>query len=277
MEINGEVCKPIEGFARYVISENGRIYRVKALNSKETQFLIDNPERNYVRESKIQFYEGRNRGRWTQVGLVNDKGKFATKAAEKLLCKSFELYNNKNKNYAVSFKDGNKKNMHISNIELDPWKPNNAKLTLEDVKLIKKQIAEGKALYQIAKSFGVSDMQISRIKSGENWRRGGRINPIPKAPFKIEDGKMRRFLSTFEFSEIDEKIRRPFTIKRSDNSSENKIIGVVNGYRLAKSHKNISRARALVFKLNQYFFNEDIAIKTNNKLQEKVDKQPEVI
>lgn len=46
----------------------------------------------------------------------------------------------------------------------------NHKLTAAKVVDIKRQIAAGKkTLKAIAEKFGVSDMQISRIKSGENW------------------------------------------------------------------------------------------------------------
>jgi hypothetical protein len=46
----------------------------------------------------------------------------------------------------------------------------NYKLTSAKVLQIKKKIAAGKTqLKEIAKQFGVSDMQIHRIKTGENW------------------------------------------------------------------------------------------------------------
>ena len=46
----------------------------------------------------------------------------------------------------------------------------NYKLTAERVRLIKKKMLNGKTrLKIIAKQFGVSDMQIHRIKTGENW------------------------------------------------------------------------------------------------------------
>lgn len=46
----------------------------------------------------------------------------------------------------------------------------NYKLSAERVKLIKKKMLNGKnRLKSIAKQFGVSDMQIHRIKTGENW------------------------------------------------------------------------------------------------------------
>ena len=45
----------------------------------------------------------------------------------------------------------------------------NAKLNIEKVKAIKALLKEGKTLKAIAAEFKVSDMQIYRIKIGENW------------------------------------------------------------------------------------------------------------
>lgn len=45
----------------------------------------------------------------------------------------------------------------------------NTKLSIEKVKTIKELVAGGKSLIEIAKQFKVSDMQIYRIKIGENW------------------------------------------------------------------------------------------------------------
>jgi hypothetical protein len=47
--------------------------------------------------------------------------------------------------------------------------PNRAKLTVTRVMLLKKLLKEGKSARQLAKAFKVSDMQIIRIKRGENW------------------------------------------------------------------------------------------------------------
>lgn len=47
--------------------------------------------------------------------------------------------------------------------------PRNAKLTGKDVLYIKEKLSQGKTLKELAKKFGVSDMQIHRIKTGENW------------------------------------------------------------------------------------------------------------
>ncbi|HCW07126.1 MAG TPA: hypothetical protein DGG95_07160 [Cytophagales bacterium] len=61
------------------------------------------------------------------------------------------------------------KNNH-SRLDRRKYEIGNYKLTAERVKLIKKKMLNGKTrLKTIAKQFGVSDMQIHRIKTGENW------------------------------------------------------------------------------------------------------------
>lgn len=51
-------------------------------------------------------------------------------------------------------------------------KPNTSmgKLTENEVLVIKKRLKKGYTLKRLAKQFGVSDMQIHRIKTGENWQ-----------------------------------------------------------------------------------------------------------
>ena len=49
-------------------------------------------------------------------------------------------------------------------------KPRAAKLTLENVIAIKKLLAKGENVIKIAEKFKVSDVQIYRIKRGENWK-----------------------------------------------------------------------------------------------------------
>lgn len=44
-----------------------------------------------------------------------------------------------------------------------------AKLTRTEVVLIKRKLQKGEPMSRLAKRFGVSDMQIHRIKTGENW------------------------------------------------------------------------------------------------------------
>jgi hypothetical protein len=47
----------------------------------------------------------------------------------------------------------------------------NAKLTAEKVSRIKKLLKKGNTLKSIAGKFNVSDMQVYRIKTGENWKQ----------------------------------------------------------------------------------------------------------
>jgi len=47
--------------------------------------------------------------------------------------------------------------------------PNRAKLTVTKVMLLKKLLNEGKPMKQLVKRFKVTDMQIIRIRRGENW------------------------------------------------------------------------------------------------------------
>ncbi|QQS50655.1 MAG: hypothetical protein IPM71_13860 [Bacteroidota bacterium] len=265
MTINGVSCAPMPGFSRYVISQDGRIYRVVPISKKEEEWLAANPEAKYLKESKVQKFKAKQQGRWTQVGLINDKGKFTTASVEKLLCTSYGLWPSKRKKFTIEWNDNNPENIHINNLRLRESKPRNAKLTPEDVKQIKQLLAENKSLRHIANTFGVSDMQISRIKSGENWHKGGRIIPIPEAPFEVAAGRMRRFVSSFEFKKVDNTLRKPFSLKKINTQGDLKISGIINGYHMSKKHKNITRANMLVYKLNLYFFTKDVADKINLK------------
>lgn len=47
--------------------------------------------------------------------------------------------------------------------------PKVAKLTIEKVKQLKKMLNQGKSVKSLVKQFKVSDMQVYRIKRGENW------------------------------------------------------------------------------------------------------------
>ncbi len=274
MIINGVSCVPMSGFSRYMISQDGRIYRVVPISKNEEKWLAANPDAQYLKESKVQKYKTKQQGRWTQVGLINDKGKFTTASVEKLLCTSYGLWPSKRKKFSIEWKDNNPENMHINNLRLCESKPRNAKLTLDDVKQIKQLLAENKPLRHIANTFGVSDMQISRIKSGENWHKGGRTIPIPEAPFEVAAGRMRRFVSSFEFKKVDNTLRKPFSLKKINTKGDLKISGIINGYHLSKKHKNITRARTLVYKLNVFFFSKDIADKMNLKSNFLAAKEP---
>ena len=79
-------------------------------------------------------------------------------------------YNNGNNHYR-NLKWANRDEMeNHQHKNPNPEKRGKQKLTVEMVKKIKQKIREGKmTLKMIGKQFGVTDMQIYRIKTGENW------------------------------------------------------------------------------------------------------------
>ena len=91
--------------------------------------------------------------------------------------------------------DYNSRNNHVSNLQ---WvekekineknrikyarsnkrrKPNNTKLKESDVALLKSMLLRGVTHVEIAKLFCISEMQVTRIKRGENW---GHVKPFDK-------------------------------------------------------------------------------------------------
>ena len=78
-------------------------------------------------------------------------------------------------NHATNLQWVNKKGHVEHAMKGEGWKifrgsHGNAKLTEDRVRMIRRKIAEGKTrMKMIAKQFGVTDMQLYRIKSGENW------------------------------------------------------------------------------------------------------------
>lgn len=260
--INNEECRVVPGFKKYHISESGRIYRTRPFNKREEKRLASGEK--YLVE-KMLFYSD---GRQANCSLGDDNGKLHYIVVAYLMAEAFGLVEgkfNRNKN-SIEYIDGNKKNLHYTNLRVAGKRHNNGKLNPKQVKEIKKKIKDGIPLKHIGLEYGVSEMQINRIKTGENWGNGKRKIKAPKAPFPIKDGKVRRYVAMFDSKPAPKNIKKPFTIKRNPKEpTDNTIIGIVNGYKLSLKHKNITRARINVDKLNAYFFNnkkpEDNAIK----------------
>lgn len=255
--INGEKCRRIIGFERYHISESGRIYRTETgkKRSWRTKGKI------FISESKIHFRLSKGKLRQGLASLTDFDGKLHNMLVAPMVAVAFGLISEEfnKKKQAIDYKDGNKRNLHYSNLVIVEKIHTNSKLNSEDVKHIKKQIKLGIPLRRIAWVFGVSEMQINRIKTGENWGNGKRKIKAPVAPFEIKDGRMRKYIATFDKKRVTGSIRKYFIVKRNpDKPTDNMIVGIVNGYKLSKKHTNITRAKQIVEKLNKYFFNHKI-------------------
>lgn len=251
--INKEKCKRIIGFERYHISESGRIYRTDV--DKKRTWRTEG--REYINEKKIHFIERQGELKGAYASLTDAEGKLHNVSVSSLVAISFGVISRKinKRKKTIAHKDGNKRNLHYSNLEVVNKVFVNSKLTLKEVKHIKKLIKEEMPLNKIAKLFGVSEMQINRIKTGENWGNGKLKIEKPKAPFEIEDGRIRRYISTFNATETQANLRKTFSVRRNpDNPTDNTIVGIMEGYKLSLKHKNITRAKEIVLRLNEYFF-----------------------
>lgn len=250
--INEEKCKIIPDFNAYHVSESGRVYRtLSPVNQKKPK-----KEYNYIRENKIHFKKD-NVSSHGRVSLIDEKGKLKNLCAAVLVAKAFKLINSKSKfrNKNIGYKDGNRYNLHFSNLIIIDKKYPNSKLSHNDIKIIKKHIKSGDSLRKISLLFNVSEMQIYRIKTGENWGNGKRKIKAPIAPFFIESGHMRKYIATFKSEKLKVKIKKPFSIKRNPNNpTENIIHGIVGGFKLSRTHTNITRAKKSLKTLNNYFF-----------------------
>lgn len=152
----------------FKISNYGRIINCKG----ETEFLVT--------ESFINGYQN--------LPLKQKKnGKSTSRYVHKLVAQHFldqkdgefviHLNYDKTDNRVANLKWATKREKEVhqfSNPEYlnRPYNPTNAKLTETRVKLIKRKINDPNRrtrMKMIARQFGISEMQLYRIKSGENW------------------------------------------------------------------------------------------------------------
>lgn len=253
--IHDEECRIIKGFERYYVSESGQIYRFQPLNRKEDK-MIENGAK-FISKSKLHFRERKGKIRQAFCSLTSSEGKLYYLAVAPLVARAFGLIDDEfnNKQYSIEFIDDNLLNLHYSNYRITAKKHGNSKLTKDDVKKIKHLIKMDIPLKHIGVTFGVSEMQINRIKTGENWGNGKRKIKAPKAAFPISDGKIRKYVAIFNSEEAPKEIRKPFAIKRNpEDPTDNLIVGILKGFKLTLKHKNITRAQVNVDKLNNYFF-----------------------
>jgi hypothetical protein len=255
LTIHGELCVSIPKCSNYVISESGRVYRIVPLTKREIKVMQDNPDLQYISKLTINYQKDKKRIKGI-VGLTTDDKKRTTLDVARAVAKLF-LPKPKYKinYYTLIFKDGNIKNMHYTNLKYERNYSNNMKLSHEDIKEIKKKIKQGIPLKTISNDYPVTEMQINRIKTGENWGNGKRKIPPKTAPFYIENPKMRVLIASFNNKKTKTNIKKKFYIKRDPNEpTNNQIIGIFNGYKFYKNHQNITRAIEIANKLNDHFF-----------------------
>ena len=134
-------------------------------------------------DGKIKYTKS---GKLKKISKQGDK-RFITHQGKKhyvhrLVAEAF-IPNPENKNLVVHF-DGNLKNNHCKNLfwatqgeaqkhnhKIGRLKPTYAKLKPEHVEFIRHQLKKGIPGSILSKQFNVSQMQISRIKRGENWKK----------------------------------------------------------------------------------------------------------
>tara|TARA_B100000809_G_scaffold264452_1_gene320302 strand:- start:1365 stop:2153 length:789 start_codon:yes stop_codon:yes gene_type:complete len=257
--INSEECRNIIGFEKYHVSESGRIYRTDTDKKRSSK----TKDKIYLSENKVHFKLINGKLKQGNVYLTDKNGKFNNVTISPLIARAFGVINKKKLSHRqeIGYKDSDEKNLHYTNLFIKKrvYTNTNSKLNKEDVKHIKKYIKQGISLRRIGQLFSVSDMQINRIKTGENWGNGKRKTKAPKAPFEIKEVKMKKYIATFDREQTVSGIKKRFTIKRNPkNPTDNLIIGIVNGYKLSLKHTNITRAKKSVQNLNEYFFENKV-------------------
>ena len=172
-KIEDEVWKDIPNNSFYQISNYGRI----------KSYYINKKEGKILKFSEIKGFK--------QVSLTLNNIQ-RTYYVHKLVAEVWIPKPSKNHTY-VTHLDGNLINNHISNLE---WhtkeslqkqhqefkiKLNNSKsvtnsrLKVSDIRLLKSMLQRGVVQAKIAKMFCISEMQVTRIKRGENW---GNVKPF---------------------------------------------------------------------------------------------------
>lgn len=166
-----EFSENISEEEQYLISTYGRVKSLK-VNSEEGILYYAGITNNYKR-----------------VSVVQKSGKRTARCVHKLVAETFIEKTNPDQKFVLHL-DYDKLNNNVWNlrwatqeekvahINKDPkhkdpnYRVKNAKLSEGKVRMIKKKLLDPNRktrLKMIAKQFGVSEMQLHRIRTGENW------------------------------------------------------------------------------------------------------------
>lgn len=244
--INNEECRHHPQFERGVVSESGRFYRTVPIHNFEKRILKKNPNIQYFQEYKLQLNYAK---RYYVIGLkVNGKVKMVS--VPKLVSECWGFYPESIYHFKLIFRDGDNSNNHYTNI-LYERKSKYRILTDEDKHSIKKLIEAGYSLRHIAQMFNTNETEVNRIKTGAAF--GKRIIPIRQPPFKVEDAKIRRLLTYFDYSKSNTKNKTFQVLRNPNDSTDNTITGNINNYFFLRKHKYITKALEQVERINDYF------------------------
>ncbi len=145
---------------KYAITNHGRVI----------SYTTSPVEGTFLKQGKIRIYRGVSLGRQTYLVQRLVASQFVKKNKKDQRFVIHLDYNNDNNHYKnLKWVDREEMNIHVRN---NPSAKRRAtlKLTVSQVKKIKEILLKKKSsLKTIAEKYGVSDMQIHRIKTGENW------------------------------------------------------------------------------------------------------------
>jgi len=174
----------------YFISDYGRAKSVDKLTKKENLLKGSILKTTGHRSLNLRLEENFNEHVYIHIYVAKC---FVEKESED---QSFVLHkdNNKTNNHWENLQWANQKQLTAFQTKNGVFAKENrknashVKMTEEKVRLLKKRLKEGKTKKKIlAKSFGITTMQLNRIERGENW---GHV--------KIEEEKIIRTKSIFE-------------------------------------------------------------------------------
>ncbi|MBK5278798.1 MAG: hypothetical protein JJE09_08045 [Bacteroidia bacterium] len=160
-----------EKIARLPVRKTPRGHRFAITNYGRTISYTTVPEEGYIlKPGRIRKYFGVSIGRKTFLVHRLVAIEFVRQYKTDQRSVIHKDYNNAN-NYFENLKWVNRADQE-KHVRSNPSakKIGNQKLTEDRVRIIKRKLLNGKTrLKMIGKQFGVSDMQIHRIKTGENW------------------------------------------------------------------------------------------------------------
>lgn len=152
----------------YLISNHGRIKSLKA--DKEKGFLMKTSYTNGYPFISLTQKSGKRTGRYIHKLVAQTFIKKDSEDQKFVIHLDFDKENNVESNLAWATKT-----QRFDHLRINPNFKNtvkNSKLTAGRVKMIKKKLLDPNRktrMKMLAKQFGVSEMQLHRIKTGENW------------------------------------------------------------------------------------------------------------